>query len=111
MTNVIAFPSKVFREWGPIAQALDRYLASLGATTYEAGEIIDRLQVKWTRHGVPLTCPVLRTIPGSPPSQPMHANNAGIKYHVREMPRNSGGANARSLFEFAKLDYEQSKTR
>ena len=111
MTNVLLFPNKVFREWGAIAQALASYLSSLGATTYEARDIIDRLQVKWSRHGVPLTRPILRQVPASPRGQPEYSDSTGIRYHTRDMPRNPASDAGRSLFELAKLDYDRSKTR
>lgn len=110
MTNVIVFPRKVFREWGPIAQALARYLTGLGATTSEARDIVDRLQAKWMEYGTPLTRPVLRQIAGSPPTRPDCTNDAGIRYHVREMPRKPGHDRAASLFELAKLDFDESKS-
>ena len=111
MTNVLLFPNKVFREWGAVAQALAGYLSSLGATTYEARDIIDRLQVKWARQGVPLTRPILRQVPTSPRGQPEYGNSIGIKFHTRDMPRNPASDGAWSLFELAKLDYDRSKTR
>lgn len=111
VNNVIAFPAKVFREWGPIAQALGRYLGSLGATGGEASDIIDRLQLKWLQYGLPLTHPALRPVPRPPLRELDYTNKAGVKFHAREMPRNLAFDNARSLFELAALDYAQSKAR
>ena len=111
MTNVIAFPPRSFREWGPIAQALSRYLNSLGATGSEAGDIIERLQAKWVQYGLPLTRTALRPVPRAPLRELDYINHAGVKFHAREMPRNLAFDNARSLFELAALDYAQLKTR
>jgi hypothetical protein len=110
VTNIIAFPPKVFREWGPIAQALSRHLHGLGATGGEAIDIIDRLQVKWLEYGLPLTRPVLRTVPRPRPRDMGYRNAAGVKFHSRDMPRNVAFDKARSLFELAEVDYAQSKT-
>lgn len=111
VSKVIAFPSKRFREWGPIAQALGRYLHELGATAQEARDIIDRLQVEWRRHGLPLTRPDAPQAPAVPPPGPALANSTGMKYHVRQMPRNLATDDARSLFELAKRDYERLASR
>jgi hypothetical protein len=105
------FPSKVFHEWRPIAQALSRYLNSLGATPNEAEVIIDRLQVKWMLYALPLTRPALYQTHSLPPRELDYTNNVGIKFHAREMPRNRSLDSERSLFELAKLDYNQSKIR
>lgn len=110
VNNIIAFPPKVFRDWGPIAQALSRYLHGLGATGGEANDIIGRLQVKWVEYGLPLTCPALRTVPRPPLREVSYRNAAGVKFHSRDMPRNVAFDKARSLFELAELDYAQSKS-
>lgn len=111
MNNVIEFPTKIFRQWGPNAQALTTYLSCLGATTGEAGAIVNRLQLEWERTGLPLTGQAPQQIakPGS--NKLKYANNDGIKFHVREMPRHVGSKTARNLFELARLEYERAKVR
>ena len=110
VAKVIAFPSKVFREWAPISLALRRYLTSLGATGCEANDIIGRLHVQWLLYGLPLTGPGLRPVPSPAPREPDYTHTAGSRFHTRDLPRRPALDRARSLFELARLAYAQSGT-
>lgn len=109
MNNVIAFPDKVFPQWGAIAQAIVAYLRHLGATNGEAKEIVGRLQARWEQLGVVQPAAALRLIPESTDGEGSEASQAARAEQAMQVSRHWKSENARTLLEFAKLEYQQSR--
>lgn len=105
MNNVIAFPDKVFPQWGAIAQALSAYLLQLGATNAQSREIVVRLQARWEQLGVPPALPFLRLIPELRPGEQYEAGKAGLEGRSMQLSRHWKSENARTLLELARLEY------
>jgi len=47
MNKVLEFPSKIFLQWGAIAQEIVPYLAQHGASREEIRAVIDRVRIRW----------------------------------------------------------------
>jgi hypothetical protein len=109
MNNVIEFPDKVFRQWGAVAQVLTPYLCLLGATTAEAREIISRMQVRWEELGVPLSLPALRSVPKPLPDRQDAATKGTPGEQAMQTSPARNPENARTMLEFARLEYQRSQ--
>jgi hypothetical protein len=105
MNKVIAFPDKVFPQWGAVAQALTAHLRHLGASNGESREIVLRLQARWEQLGVPLAVPALRLIPDLLPGQENDGAKVALNGQAAQISRHWTSESARTLLELARLEY------
>jgi hypothetical protein len=111
MNNVIEFPDKVFHQWGAVAQVLTPYLQLLGATKADAKEIIARLQVQWEQLGVPPGPSTLRSVPGLLADEQNTTSKEVPKVKAMRNPQPWKSENARTMLEFARLEYQLFQAR
>ena len=107
MNVVLAFPNKVFVEWGAVAQELGSYLTLLGATKPQAREIIGRLQRRWETLGAPLGLQGLRSIPKPPADEQGAAAKAAGNGHDAGPVSYWKSQHLRTLLELARREYQQ----
>jgi hypothetical protein len=104
MDKVLEFPTKVFVQWGAIAQEIVPYLAQRGARREEICAVIDRVRIKWEQlelvqsgraRGVELS------------DQPEIADvSLSQEEGDRYVSRHWRSQSARTLIESAMTDYE-----
>lgn len=98
MNKVLEFPSKIFVQWGAIAQEIVPYLAQRGAKREEIRAVVDRLRAKWEQ----LECP--DTPQTAEVSERMEEGDLYVSRHWRSQ-------SARTLIESAMLDYQRHTLR
>jgi hypothetical protein len=111
MNNVIEFPDKVFHQWGAIAQVLTPYLRLLGATKTDTQEIISLLKLQWEQLGVAPGPSTLRSVPGLPADEQNTTSKEIHKVKAMRSPQPWKSENARTMLEFARLEYQLFQAR
>lgn len=109
MNNVLEFPSKVFLQWGAIAQEIVPYLAQHGAKKEEIRAVIDRLRTSWEQlEAVPAAHDAGAESPGRPGNE--KASDA-LEEHSVYVSRHWKSQTARTLIQFAMADYRRHTLR
>lgn len=109
MNNVLEFPSKVFLQWGAIAQEIVPYLAQHGAKKDEIRAVIDRLRINWEQ---------LEAVPAAHDggvawsgSQLSEETSEELDEHSVYVSRHWKSQTARTLIRFAMADYQRHTRR
>ncbi|KFI09101.1 hypothetical protein [Massilia sp. BSC265] len=105
MQAVLQFPSKIFIQWGAIAQEIVPYLAQRGVKREEIRAVVERLRARWEQldpapsgqgtESETSDAPETAQVPGSLEEGAMY-----ISRHWRSQP-------ARTLIESAMADYQR----
>jgi hypothetical protein len=109
MNKVLEFPSKIFVQWGAIAQEIVPYLAQRGAKREEIRAVIERLRSKWEQHESAPPChgsaAEFSDAPGT--AEASASLEEGSMYVARHWRTQS----ARALIEAAMADYQRNARR
>lgn len=105
MQAVLEFPSKIFIQWGAIAQEIVPYLAQRGVRREEICAVVERLRARWEQldsapsgPGTEIETPDVPDTAQVPGSLEERAMN--VSRHWRSQP-------ARTLIESALDDYQR----
>lgn len=105
MNNVLEFPSKIFFQWGAIAQEIVPYLAQGGANKEEIRAIVDRLRIRWEQQETPPAAhdagvELSRRCDDDEATEELEARDLYVSRHWKSQP-------ARTLIRFAMADFQR----
>ena len=105
MEKVLEFPTKVFAQWGAIAQEIIPYLGQRGAKREEIYAVIDRLRIKWEQSELAPSGDA--TDVEISDTRETVALSGNLREHGTHVPRHWKSQSARTLIESAITDYER----
>jgi hypothetical protein len=108
MHTVLEFPTKVFAQWGAIAQEIVPYLAQRGVKRDEICAVLDRLRTRWEQlDPAPPGNPGTALLDGDDVAEVSSRLEEGELYVSRHWKSQS----ARMLIESAMADYQRHASR
>ncbi|MGI4717337.1 MAG: hypothetical protein ACRYGO_00275 [Janthinobacterium lividum] len=104
MHTVLEFPTKVFVQWGAIAQEIVSYLAQRGVKREEIPAVLERIRKRWEQ-----LAPALPDTPDTALPVGDEAVQAArqLEEHELYISRHWRSQSARTLIESAMADYQQ----
>lgn len=105
MNTVLEFPSKVFNQWGAIAQEIAPYLARHGAKKEEIRAVVERLKTRWEQlESAPTGSGTVIEMPAKPGAAEV---SGSLEESDRYVSRHWRSQSARTLIESAMADYQR----
>ncbi len=108
MHTVLEFPTKVFVQWGAIAQEIVSYLAQRGVEREEIPAVLDRIRKRWEQLAPDLPDTPETALPGG--DEAVQAARQ-LEEHELYTSRHWRSQSARMLIESAMADYQQHARR
>jgi hypothetical protein len=110
MDKIIEFPSKIFSQWGAIAQEIAPYLAQRGANKGDIAEVIGRLKTRWEQLEV-VPAVGQQTVTGPAARESVAGITSLVDENNLHASRHWKSQSARAMIEFAFADYRRLSMR